>query len=261
VFPLKKLVSFWLMPLPLSMALLLSGLLLLRSQRRSRLGRGLIGAGTALLLLLSNKAVSNQLLRPLEAHYPAIPEMAAGEPAPSSIAGCRFVVVLGGGHAEMPGRSATSQLSTAALERVAEAVRLLRILPDARLIVSGPGQPGHPSHAAVLASAAESLGIDPARIAQVDTALDTEDESHAVSRIVGDARIALVTSAWHMPRAALLFRRAGVEFVPCPTDFASRDSFQLGWGDLSWDSESLERSTRAFHEWIGILWLWIRGGP
>jgi uncharacterized SAM-binding protein YcdF (DUF218 family) len=260
VFWLKKFVSFWLMPLPLCMALLVAGLFLTRSQRRSRLGRGLIVLATTLLVLLSNKAVSNRLLRPLEDRYPAIPEIAARTPAPAPLAGCSFVVVLGGGHADMPGLPATSRLSTAALGRVTEAVRLLRVLPGARLIVSGPGDPGRPTHASVLAAAAESLGVDPARITQVDTALDTEDESHAVSRIVGGARVALVTSAWHMPRAAYLFRRAGVDFVPCPSDFVAREGSQLRWIDLSWDTESLERSTQAVHEWLGLAWLRLRGG-
>ncbi len=259
MFWLKKFVSFWLMPLPFCAALLIFGLFLTRSQRRSRLGRGLLVAAAALLVLLSNKAVSNGLLRPLEDRYPAIPEIAAGAPSPAPLAGCGFVVVLGGGHTDMPGKPATSQLSTAALERVTEAVRLLRALPEARLIVSGPGEPGRPTHAAVLAAAAESLGVDPARITQVDTALDTEDESQAVSRIVGGARVALVTSAWHMPRAARLFRRAGVDFVPCPTDFVARENFRPSWVDFSWDSESLERSTQAVHEWLGLAWLRLRG--
>jgi len=125
--------------------------------------------------------------------------------------------------------------------------------------VSGPGDPGHPSHAAVLARAAESLGIDPGRITLVDTARDTEDESFAVARLADGGRTALVTSAWHMPRAAHLFRKAGVDFVPCPVDFVSREDIQLGWSDFGWDSESLERSTLAVHEWIGLLWLGLRG--
>jgi uncharacterized SAM-binding protein YcdF (DUF218 family) len=256
VFWLKKFVSFWLMPLPLCLALIVCGLLLAR--RRPRWGRGFLVMGAVLLILFSNKAVSNRLLRPLEDRYPAIPEIAAGAPAPDSIAGCRFVVVLGGGHTAMPGKPATSELSSSALGRLVEAVRLLRALPQARLIVSGPGEPGHPSHAAVLSGAAQSLGVDPRRITLVDTAHDTEDEASAVSTIVGRDRIALVTSAWHMPRAAYLFGKAGVAFVPCPADFAAREGPGERWIDLGWDSESLERSTRAVHERLGLLWLRIR---
>jgi len=258
VFGLKKFVSFWLMPLPLCLALLASGLLL--SRRRPRAGRGLLVAAAALLLLFSNKVVSNGLLRPLEDRYPAVPEVAEGAPAPAPIAGCLLVVVLGGGHSDVPGIPSTGQLSSSALGRIVEAVRLLRILPGARLVVSGPGEPGRPSHAAVLARAAESLGVDPARITLIDTALDTEDESLAVARLAGNGRVALVTSAWHMPRAANLFRKAGVDFAPCPADFVSRGNRLFHWGDLGCDSESLERSTLAVHEWIGLLWLRLRGG-
>ena len=142
MFWLKKFVSFWLMPLPLCLALLVAGLLLSRSPRRSRLGRPLLVLAAALLLLFSNKVVSTRLLRPLEGRFPAVAEVAAGAPAPASIAACRLVAVLGGGHSDLPGIPATSQLSASALGRIVEAVRLLRILPGARLVVSGPGEPG-----------------------------------------------------------------------------------------------------------------------
>jgi uncharacterized SAM-binding protein YcdF (DUF218 family) len=259
VFWLKKLVSFWLMPVPLCMALLVCGLFLARRPGRSqRLGRGLAAAGAALLILLSNKLVSNALLAPLEDRYPPMPEIAAGAPAPAALAGCAIVAVLGGGHTDKPGWPATVQLSPSALGRIVEAVRLLRVLPGARLVVSGPGEPGRPSHGAVLAEAARSLGIDPARITVIDTALDTEDESRAVAGLAGGARVALVTSAWHMPRAAALFREAGLDIVPCPADFFSRRGDRLTWDDLGWDSGSLDRSTHAFHEWLGLAWLRLK---
>jgi uncharacterized SAM-binding protein YcdF (DUF218 family) len=93
----------------------------------------------------------------------------------------------------------------------------------------------------------------------VDTARDTEDESHAIARLANGRRVALVTSAWHMPRAAHLFRKAGVDFVPCPTDYLARRSVRGGLAELSWDSESLVRSSFAVHEWLGLLWLRLRG--
>jgi uncharacterized SAM-binding protein YcdF (DUF218 family) len=255
VFWLKKLASYFMMPVPLCAVLFLCGLIF----RRSRAGRRMSVAATLLFLLFSNVFVSKHLLRQLEAKYPAIPEIAAGSPPPASLAACRFVAVLGSGHSDMPSLPAASQLSTSALSRIVEAVRILRSLPDARLIVSGPGDPGRPSHAEILAAAAESLGIGASRIILIDTARDTEEESHAVARLVGGQRTAVVTSAWHMPRAAHLFSKAGVDFVPCPTDFVARSDTHLNLLDLSWDSESLERSTHAVHEWLGLLWLRLRG--
>lgn len=259
MFWLKKLVSFWLMPLPLCLLLLACGWALMRLPRRARLGRLMALAGAVLLALLSNKLVSTRLLRPLEDQFPAIPEIAPGGAAPAALSGCRFVGVLGSGHSDMPGVPATSQLSASGLARIVEAVRILRSLPDARLVVSGPAEPGKASHASVLAHAAESLGVSPGRIVLIDTARDTEDESFAFARIAAGSRVALVTSAWHMPRAAHLFRKAGVDFVACPADFVSRWDGNLQWADLGWDSESLGRSTMAVHEWLGLLWLRIRG--
>jgi uncharacterized SAM-binding protein YcdF (DUF218 family) len=259
VFWLKKLVSFFLMPLPLCLALLVAGLFISRRGRHPVLVRRLLAVATVLLLVFSNRYLSIRLLRPLEDRYPAIPEMAPWAPVQDTIAGCSYVVVLGGGHSEMPGVSATGRLSTSALARVVEAVRILGNVPGARLIVSGPGEPGRQTHASVLAHAAESLGVRPERIILIDTARDTEDESFAVARLVEGKRIALVTSAWHMPRAAHLFRKAGVDVVPCPADFVSRGYIHMGWNIFAWDSESLGRSTLAVHETIGLLWLRLRG--
>ena len=89
--------------------------------------------------------------------------------------------------------------------------------------------------------------------------MDTEDEAFAIARLAGGGRIALVTSASHMPRAAHLFRKAGANFVPCPADFEAHRDIHLQWSSFGWDSESLARSTLAFHEWIGLLWLRLRG--
>jgi len=259
VFLAKKIVSYWLMPLPLCLALLAVGLLLLWLGGRPRLARRILALGAALLALLSNRFLSAHFLAPLEGWYPPIPEFESGAPAPPEISGCRFVAVLGGGHSDIRGLPATSQLSAPGLARIVEAVRILRVLPDARLIVSGPGTEGRPPLAAVFAQAAQSLGVSPSRITQVDTARDTEEESLAIARLAGSGRVALVTSAWHLPRAAGLFNKAGVHIVPCPSDYVARAGRTFSWTDLGWDSESLERSTVAAHEYLGLLWLKLRG--
>ena len=258
-FWLKKFLGFWLMPLPFCLALLLIGLLLWRSKRRARLGRSLAIAATGLLMLFSNKIVSGRLVHPLEARYAAIPELRADAPVPPSLAACRFVLVLGAGHGRSEGLSATNQLSSSALARVTEAVRLLRALPEARLIVSGPAEGNRPSHATMLARAAESLGVPSERIVYIDHARDTEDESLAVQRIVGPAPFAVVTSAWHMPRAMALFRHAGLAPLPCPADYTFHAGDDFHWTDLFWDIASLERSTWAVRERIGYFWIWLRG--
>lgn len=259
LFTLKKFISFWLMPLPLCLTLLVAGLWFSRSAKRAKLGRALLIAATTLLLLFSNKLVSVWLVRPLEARYPVMPEFRDATPTPAALAACRYVVVLGGGHGDAPWMPATIKLSPSSLGRITEAVRLLRQLPDAKLLLSGPPIGLNPSHATVLAQAAQTLGIARERILYIDNARDTEDESNAVKKLVGDTPVALVTSAWHMPRSMALFRSAGVNALACPADFKAKPSPEFRWTDCDWDTESLERSTCAVRERIGYLWIWLRG--
>ena len=258
LFGLKKFISFWLMPLPFCLTLIVVGACLLRFSRRPALGRRLLLAGVLLLMLASNHFVSRALLRPLETRHAAIPELLGTSPAPA-LAACRYVVVLGGGNGHTPDLPATGELSPSALARITEGVRLLRVLPQARLLVSGPGDGQRRPHAVVLARAAMSLGIEEGRILMIDQALDTEDEARLVREKVGDAPIALVTSAWHMPRSVALFRHAGLAPVTAPADFAPPADDPVRWSHFFWDAKSLDDTTLAVRERIGYLWIWLRG--
>lgn len=258
LFGLKKFISFWLMPLPFCLTLIVIGAYLLRFSRRPASGRRLLLAGVLLLMVASNHFVARALVRPLETRHAAIPEL-LGTPPPPALAACRYVVVLGSGNGHSPGLAATMELSLSALARITEGVRLLRVLPQARLLVSGPGDGERRPHAVVLARAAMSLGIEESRILMIDQALDTEDEARLVREQVGDAPIALVTSAWHMPRSVALFRHAGLTPLPAPADFTTHADEPARWTHFLWDAKSLENTTLAVRERIGYLWIWLRG--
>lgn len=258
LFGLKKFVSFWLMPLPFCLTLIVVGACLLRFSRRAVLGRRILLAGVLLLMVASNHFVARSIVRPLETRYAAIPEL-LGKSPPPALAVCRFVVVLGSGNGYSPDLPATGELSLSALARITEGVRLLRVLPQARLLVSGPGEGKRRPHAVVLARAAASLGVDESRIVMIDQALDTEDEARLVREKVGDAPIALVTSAWHMPRSVALFRHAGLAPLPAPADFATHADDPIRWSHFLWDAKALEDTTLAVRERIGYLWIWLRG--
>jgi uncharacterized SAM-binding protein YcdF (DUF218 family) len=261
LFGLKKFVSYFLMPFPFCVGLLLFGLwfLLRRRRTRPRLGRALVLTGLGLLLIFSQSRISLWLLRPLEQTYPAIPEFTPGQPLPAALERVRYVVVLGGGNKDEPGIAASNRLSDNSLSRLTEAVRLWRALPGRRLIVSGPGREGSPTHADVLAAAALSMGVPADQIIRIDTAHDTEEESEAVKKLIANAPAAVVTSAWHLPRAAALFRQAGVDILPCPADFLALRDPTFQWTDLAFDVDGLERSSWAVRERIGYVWVWVRG--
>lgn len=260
MFELKKAVSYLLMPLQLSLLLMLSGLVLGWFGRHLRLGKILFTAGVLLLLILSHKQVGLALLRPLESQYVAIPEIAPEAPPPAALAACRVIVVLGGGHASTPGISATNRLSSSAASRLMEGVRLARILPEAELILTGPGIVADAeTHGAVLAQAAQSLGISTKRMVLLTAARDTEEEINALRARYGNAPLALVTSAWHMPRTMAYARKAGLQAVACPADFTALANAGFRWSDWTFDLTGLERSTKGIYERLGTLWARLRG--
>jgi uncharacterized SAM-binding protein YcdF (DUF218 family) len=262
LFWLKKAVGTWIMPLPFALGLIVIGSLLLGLRRTRRLGRGALMFGVVWIVVFSNSGVGTWLVRGLEKHYAPAPLFDASTPLPVELKECVAVAVLGGGHRFTPDRAANLLLSESALARIVEGVRVVRQLPDAALIVSGPANPGHgPSHARVLADVAVSLGIPRARIVEIDTARDTEDEIAALKDLAGEQRIALITSAWHMPRAAGLARAKALTITPCPADYAARDTTLRPTDFMRWDVGGLERSTKAFYEAAGLVWMTLKRMP
>jgi uncharacterized SAM-binding protein YcdF (DUF218 family) len=257
----KKILTLFFLPLHFALFAGVVGLVLLHLRRRERLGRFLLTAAISALVIFSNRGVSSLLIRPLESRFPAMPEFSATAPAiPAGLMGCRHIIILGGGHGDSPELSRINQLSSAALTRLAEGVRLFRQLPpDSRFVVSGHAGEGKTTHAQVLAEAAISLGVPADRILRFDTARDTHDEVTALRSLVGDAPVAVVTSAWHMPRTQKLCQGAGLHAVPCPADFMLKPGAATGASLLLFDLGSLERSTKAIHEYLGLVWSSLRG--
>jgi uncharacterized SAM-binding protein YcdF (DUF218 family) len=261
LFWLKKVVGYWLMPLPFSLGLIVGGALLMRFTQRRRLGRGLFLAGGLWLLVCSNSGIGTWMVRRFESQFPAQPALLDNAPLPAALARCEFVAVLGGGHTYVAGWPANNQLSPSALSRIVEGVRLVRHMPHARLIVSGPVNQhvGGPSHARMFAEVALSMGVTSERIVEIDTARDTEEEAAAIRRITGDKPVALVTSAWHLPRAMALCRRQKIDSLACPADYTAQTDRAIPADFLRWNLGGLERSTKAVYEFIGATWARLRG--
>jgi uncharacterized SAM-binding protein YcdF (DUF218 family) len=256
----KKILTLFFLPLQFAIIAGVLGLILLHLRRRERLARILLTAAITALVLFSNKGVARALIGPLESRHPAAPEFSPNAPLPPDLAACRYVAILGGGHGESPALSRINQLSPAALARLAEGIRIFRQLPpDARFVVSGHAGEGNTTHARILAEAAISLGVPASRILQLDTPRDTHDEATALRALAGDSPVALVTSAWHMPRAMDLCNGAGLRAVPCPADFMLKPGADTGLELFLFDLGSLERSTKAIREYLGLLWSSARG--
>jgi uncharacterized SAM-binding protein YcdF (DUF218 family) len=123
------------------------------------------------------------------------------------------IVVLGAG------ASRDGQLSNQSLRRLTGGLTLYRRGLAPRVIVMGPSYEGGPVEAEIRAGLARDLGIPAAALVVESRGVTTRHEAALAAarmRELGGRRILLVTGVQHMPRARLLFERAGMEVIPAP---------------------------------------------
>jgi uncharacterized SAM-binding protein YcdF (DUF218 family) len=243
-FLLKKFIGFWMLPLSLCVLLLTAGLILLWIDKHKTLGKTLCTIGLGALVLFSWNPTANFILRPIEHH---IPIFDLSQPV-------EYVMVLGNrvnADTEMP---VMNHLSSTALKRLLEGIRILTAQPNSKLIVSGYDSDGSKSCAEAYADAAVILGIDQHRIIELPEPKDTNEEAIAAKAIVGNKTIALVTSASHMPRAFEYFKRQDIQAIPAPSNHLTPRAHNISW---RFDAQGLQKSEIAFYERLGQAWQWL----
>jgi len=92
---------------------------------------------------------------------------------------------------------------------------------------------------------------------QETTSRDTAENarySAAILRAAGIDTVILVTHAFHMPRARLLFEKAGLKVIAAPTAFKAGNEYR--WAPTDWLPQiaALDTTYFALHEWLGIIW-------
>jgi uncharacterized SAM-binding protein YcdF (DUF218 family) len=259
MFVMKKIVSQFFYPLGLCLVILILGLFCLWATRRQRLGKMLATLGTVLLLLFSSSLISSGLLVPLEQRYSALLHPEAISWGPESSTSPKWIVVLGAGHVSDPRLPANSQISTTALVRLVEGVRLHKAVPGSKLLVSGGAVFDPVPEAEVMARIAELLGVKPQDIRLESDARDTAEEAAIIATMIGKEKFILVTSAAHMPRSMALFRKRGLEPIPAPVDFQAPIPPSSGPNRFFPGVGSLGRTQTAMHEYLGLAWAWLRG--
>lgn len=256
----KRLLSAIIFPINVSFGLLLLGLLFLWLTKRQRTGKALVTAGTLTFALFGYDCSTDRMLGGLERRHPAVMQLPADATAGEDPV--RWVVVLGSGQGNDPNMPATSDLNPSALGRLIEGIRLHRLLPSTKLLLSGGPGFGPVPHAHVLVKAAESLGVARDQIVVEPRPQDTEQEAKLIVPRVGKDRIYLVTSALHMPRALGLFTAAGARALPAPADFLVRGvpkDARFDPDGLYPNGRNFVNASRAIHEYVGMIWSRMRG--
>lgn len=233
---------------PTSLVLLsLLGIVLVRS--RPRVAVALIAVSQALLLALSMPAVARVVAGSLEP-----PPL-----APEALKRAQAIVILAGGLNRNAVEWGGETVNDFTLQRIRYGARLARTsgLP---IYVTG-GVPGDAknSEANLMAQILErEYGLAPSWID--NAAATTRGNALMAARDLGPLgiqRVALVTTAIHMPRSQRAFEQAGFTVIPAATDYTAQrpltpTDFVPGVG-------ALRVSHYSLREWISRGWYILLG--
>jgi uncharacterized SAM-binding protein YcdF (DUF218 family) len=255
---LSKLLPLFIYPIGLSCILLTLAIVLIL-KRRSR--RALIPISLVLIMMgvSSSGWFSTILVRSLEQQY-----------LPQELEPAQAIVLLGGATgsqlAPRPWVDITDQG-----DRILHAAKLYRenkaplIIPTGgRIAWRGPGD----SEALDMSKLLQSMSVPESAIVLEPNALNTHENAVNVQAILNERKIEnflLVTSAAHMPRSMMIFRKLGLKPIAAPTDYTRTDleskisspqDFMLS---LLPDAEFLNDTNRAIKEYIGIWVYRLKG--
>ena len=253
-FVLSKSLGFFAIPSNLVLSLGLIGLVLVPT-RFGKAGRRLTYGSLIGLAILGLSPVGNALIIPLEDRFPAW-DGGSGTPA--------GIVVLGGAVSPHVSAARSQVALNEAAERLTVVAELARHWPDLRIVFSGGSASllyDEGVEAEFAGRVLERLGIARGRVLLEDRSRNTMENavfSKAIAQPKAGERWLLVTSAYHMPRAIGVFRKAGFAVEAYPVDWRT-----AGSGDalrpFPTVGDGLRRSDTAAREWIGLATYWITG--
>ena len=140
-------------------------------------------------------------------------------------------------------------------------VELMKAGKAPNLIFTGAKMPWGKSsrtEGAVLTDYSIEYGISPDQIFISGPVTNTVDEAIAVKKMTLGNKIILVTSAFHIPRAQMLFENEGFEVVPYPVDFKSLTADSLTAMDYLPNAQSLSKTELGMRELMGRLFYWMQ---
>lgn len=246
MFLLKKIVAALILPPAGPVLLAFAGLWLAssRSQRWRRAGLWLTSLSLLGLLALSLPLVGNALMAPLE-RYPAI--------TPAQLKQVQAIVILGGGTYSNAPEYGGDTVGHASLERVRYGGRLVKQSGLPLLLSAGAPYGGRAESESMREVLEQDFGV---KVRWIETASrDTAENALFSARMLkksGVRRIALVSHAWHLPRAIPLFEREGLKVVAAPTGFSTLSPSLME--NLIPSGSAFGNSRKAIHEYLGQIY-------
>ena len=234
---LNKLLPIFASPLGLISFLIILGILTKRT----------VYIVTALLLLwlTSLPIVSNSLMGILERNYEV--------QTLDNLEEHDTVVVLSGMVRTIKNNDEIHYEFTEAVDRILAGVRLVKSGKANRMILTRgqlPWSLGDPE-GEFLSEFANMNGIDAAKITLTRVVQNTDDEAKAIAELItSNEKLILITSAFHMPRARMVFENQNIFVTEFAVDFRTRWS-KLDILDFLPQAKAFKNSSLFIREMIG----------
>jgi uncharacterized SAM-binding protein YcdF (DUF218 family) len=215
--------------------------------RSGSLGRKLLVCGAISMLFASSMFIlfstqsgsGSSLLDPLENRFRLPEEL------PSAVDG---IILAGGFHLDSKLEAEWPRLANHVSQRVTETARLAKLYSNAIVLYSGGGSEGARGKDVLV-----RLGVDEQRILLENESRTTAENASFAREVLrpgASSKWILVTSAYHMPRAVGVFRKAGFSIIPYPVDLRT---------DMSSESVLRPGAAIALREYAALLVYWLRG--
>jgi uncharacterized SAM-binding protein YcdF (DUF218 family) len=171
--------------------------------------------GIFILIVCSLPVVSNKLVAYLESDYQLS--------KPSNIEPADSIVVLSGMIKTINSKDGLDYEFGEASDRIFAGINLFKEKKAPKLILTRGKLPWSVGiqEGEYLKEIAINNGISENNILLTENVENTDQEAKAIKKLLSDdkSKVLLVTSAFHMPRARIVFEAAGINVVPFPVDF------------------------------------------
>lgn len=241
-----KWLYMWMLPIGgIIIALALLSVYQIRHKSR---GRWVLVGITLILYALSIDPVANLIIRPLETMYE--------QPSQADLTGDVVILLGGGARAGVPDYDGQDQIGTAAANRFLTALRIQKGKHIPILLSGGTVLKGDANEAEIEKRMLLSLGVDEQDIYMDEQSRNTAENaafSKAICTRQGWVHPIVVTSAFHMPRAARFFTREGLDFTPYPCDYRTAGVTSITAYSFIPQSFILFNTCLCLKEYVGMI--------
>ena len=239
---LLKFGASWILPPGIFILLLLA--LCVKLFRISRKLSAAVLVFTLIFYLLCTSLVAERLMGWLEEmHMP---------PAQVETSGADVIVLLGGGAiSQVPDVDGVGALCSAPANRLLAAVRLQKMLNVPILVSGGQVYSDSGAEAEISARVLKSLGVPEDKILTETKSTNTTQNARYSAKILRDNNFTkplLVTSAFHMNRAMLVFNLNRFKPIAYPTDFTVAHNPTFHYTKLRPQAEALLLNVTVMQE-------------